>query len=60
MATQLQRALGLADGKEPVPKKDAIKDAQSRQGRKPEKKGDGKADPYSNLPRRPFGIDKET
>ena len=58
MATQLQRAYGLAEGKEPVEKKDAVKTTASRSEKKGADKG-SKADPYPNLPRRPFGIDKE-
>lgn len=57
MATQLQRAYGLASGKEPVPvARQAEKPAKKERS---EKKGDARADPYPNLPRRPFGVDQE-
>ena len=59
MATQLQRALGISEGKEPMPKRDAIKESTGRSERRADKKGNGKKDPYTNLPRRVFAVDKE-
>lgn len=57
MATQLQRAYGIASGKEAVPAP-APKSAGKKEAR-PEKRGGDKGDPYPGLPRRPLGIEKE-
>lgn len=55
MATQLQRALGLADGKDVIPKGSEPKAPKKERA---DKKG-VKADPFEKLPRRRLVVDQE-
>lgn len=56
MATQLQRAFGLASGKQEVPKGSEPKSPKKDRA---DKKSNGKADPFDNLPRRLLAVDQE-
>lgn len=55
MATQLQRAFGLASGKDAIPKGSEPKAPKKE---RPDKKS-VKADPFDNLPRRRLAVDQE-
>ncbi len=57
MATQLQRAFGISDERRELPK--GSEPRAPKKEPRGEKKGDAKADPFPNLPRRPIGVDKD-